>query len=109
VGTAGALEGGVLEVVRGLLERVAPRQRQDLLVGGDEVGHPSHRGDDERLAGGVDVGLGPWQHPHAGQLKKRRSVIRDWPTTGCFATDRRVRTYVRLRSMRLINLREKLS
>jgi hypothetical protein len=94
VGTAGALEGGVLEVLRGLLERVAPRQRQDLLVGGDEVGHPSHRGDDERLAGGVDVGLGPWQHPHAGQLKKRRPVIRDcWPTTGRFATiDAYVRT-----------------
>lgn len=73
MGTAGALEGGVLEVLRSFLERVAPRQRQDLLVGGDEVGHPGHRGDDERLAGGVDVGLGPRQHPHARELKNHHA------------------------------------
>ena len=28
-------------------------------------------GDDEGLTGGVDVGLRPWQHPDAGQLKER--------------------------------------
>jgi hypothetical protein len=68
VRTAGALEGRVLEVVGRFLERVPPRQREDLLVGGDEVGHPGDGGDDERLSGGVDVGLRPWQHPHARQL-----------------------------------------
>jgi hypothetical protein len=61
-------EGRVLEVVGRLVERVLPRQRQDLLVGGDEVGHPGDGGDDERLPGGVDVGLRPRQHPHARQL-----------------------------------------
>jgi hypothetical protein len=65
-------EGRVLEVVGRLLERVLPRQRQDLLVGGDEVGHPGDGGDDERLPGGVDVGLGPRQHPHARQLRDER-------------------------------------
>jgi hypothetical protein len=68
VRAGGALEGRILEVVRGFLERVPPRERQDLLVGGDEVGQPGNRGDDERLPGGVDVGLCPRQHPHARQL-----------------------------------------
>ena len=69
VGTAGALVGGVPEVLGRLLERVAARQREDLLVGGDEVGHPGRRADDERLARRVQVRLGPRQHPHASQLK----------------------------------------
>ena len=33
-------------------------------------------GDDEGLAGGVDVGLRPWQHPNARQLKQQR--LRTW-------------------------------
>jgi hypothetical protein len=70
VRAGGALEGRVLEVVGRFLEGVPPRQRQDLLVGGDEVGHPGNRGDDERLPGGVDVGLRPRQHPHARQLMR---------------------------------------
>ena len=65
---AGALEGGVLEVFRCVLEGVPPRQREDLLVGGDEVCHPGRRADDQRLPRRVDVGLRPWQHPHARQL-----------------------------------------
>jgi hypothetical protein len=36
-------------------------------------------GDDEGLAGGVDVGLRPWQHPHARQLKER---IANWLVFG---------------------------
>ena len=40
MGTAGALVGGVPEVLGGVLERVAPRQREDLFVRRDEVGHP---------------------------------------------------------------------
>jgi hypothetical protein len=64
----GALERGVLEVLRGALEGVLPRQGQDLLVGSDEVGHPSNCGDDEGLPGGVDVCFRPWQHPHARHL-----------------------------------------
>ena len=39
---AGSLEGCVLEVLGRFLIRVAPRQRQDLLVGRDEVGHPGN-------------------------------------------------------------------
>ena len=69
VRAAGALEGGVLEVFRCVLEGVPPRQREDLLVGGDEVCHPGRRADDQRLPRRVDVGLRPWQHPHARQLK----------------------------------------
>ena len=65
----GALVGDVPEVLGRLLERVAARQREDLLVGGDEVGHPGRRADDERLARRVQVRLGPRQHPHASQLK----------------------------------------
>ena len=57
-----------------VLERVAPRQRQDLLVGGDEVGHPGRRADDERLARRVQVRLGPRQHPHARQLKNTEAM-----------------------------------
>jgi len=72
---AGALVRGVLEVLRCVLERVPSRQRQDLLVGGDEVGHPGNRGDDECLSGGVDVGLRPWQHPHARQLNNKTKVM----------------------------------
>jgi hypothetical protein len=86
VRTAGALEGRVLEVVGRFLERVPPRQREDLLVGGDEVGHPGDGGDDERLSGGVDVGLRPWQHPHARQLSNRRSVKRLDATLTCSRT-----------------------
>jgi len=68
VRAGGALVGGVPEVLGRLLERVAARQREDL-VGGDEVGHPGRRADDERLARRVQVRLGPRQHPHASQLK----------------------------------------
>jgi hypothetical protein len=75
VGAAGALEGRVLEVVRCFLERVLPRQREDLLVCGDEVGHPGDGGDDERLSGGVDVGLRPRQHPHARHLTNKKSDL----------------------------------
>jgi hypothetical protein len=32
-------------------------------------------GDDECLAGGVDVGLRPWQHPHARQLGQQTLMI----------------------------------
>lgn len=39
MGTSSALEGGVLEVRRGALERVLPGQGQDRLVGDDEVRH----------------------------------------------------------------------
>ena len=39
MGTAGALVGGVPEVLGGVLERVPPRQREYLLVRRDEVGH----------------------------------------------------------------------
>jgi hypothetical protein len=42
VRTAGALEGGVLEVLRRVLVRVLPRQREDLLVRRDEVRHASN-------------------------------------------------------------------
>lgn len=62
------MEGGVLEVVGCALVRVPPRQREDRLVGGDEVCHPGDGADDEGLAGGVEVRLGPRQHPHARQL-----------------------------------------
>ena len=103
VRAAGSLEGCVLEVLGRFLIRVPPRQRQDLLVGRDGVGHPRNCrqgsscrwvirvqlktsvldlfvdqkctcGDDEGLAGGVDVGLRPWQHPHARQLKERTAA-----------------------------------
>ena len=76
VQTTGALEGGVPEVLRSFLKRVPPREREDLLVGGDEIGHPGNCRDDESLAGGVDVGLRPWQHPNARQLKQQR--LRTW-------------------------------
>ena len=39
---AGALEGGVLEVLRCVLVRVLPRQREDLLVSRYEIGHASN-------------------------------------------------------------------
>ena len=42
VGTAGALQGGVLEVIRCVLIGVLPCQREDLLVRRDEVGHASN-------------------------------------------------------------------
>ena len=38
---------------------------------GSREGRCTTCGDDESLAGGVDVGLRPWQHPDAGQLKER--------------------------------------
>ena len=63
------MEGGVLEVVRRVLEGVLPGHGEDGLVGDDEVGHPSDGGDDERLACGVQVRPRPRQHPHARQLK----------------------------------------
>ena len=66
--SGGGMEGGVLEVVGSLLVRVPPRQRQDRLVGGDEVGHPGDGADDECLPGRVQVRLRPRQHPHARQL-----------------------------------------
>ena len=66
------MEGGVLEVVRGALVRVLPCQREDSLVGGDEVGHPGDGANNERLAGGVQVRLGPRQHPHARRRWHRR-------------------------------------
>ena len=56
-------------MVRRILEGVLPGHGQYRLVGHDEVGHPGDGGDDERLAGGVEVRLGPRQHPHARELK----------------------------------------
>jgi hypothetical protein len=45
------------------------------LSAGDEVGHPGDGGDDERLSGGVDVGLRPRQHPHARHLTNKKSDL----------------------------------
>ena len=42
VHTTSAVEGGVLEVLRCVLVRVLPRKREDLLVGRNEIGHPSN-------------------------------------------------------------------
>ena len=71
--SGGDMEGGVLEVVGGALVRVPPRQREDGLVGDDEVGHPGDGGDDERLPGWVQVRPRPRQHPHARQLQTNRT------------------------------------
>ena len=49
------MEGGVLEVVRRVLEGVLPGHGEDGLVGDDEVGHTGDSGDDEGLASWVDV------------------------------------------------------
>ena len=35
-------------------------------------------GDDECLAGGVDVGLRPWQHPNARELKEMSELVGIW-------------------------------
>jgi hypothetical protein len=95
-------EGRVLEVVGRLLERVLPRQRQDLLVGGDEVGHPGDGGDDERLPGGVDVGLGPRQHPHARQLREGRERKNNnlWLLDDALSEGNQSTSEVRRRSLR---------
>ena len=63
------MEGGVLEVLRRILEGVLPGHGEDGLVSDDEVGHPGDGGDDEGLPGRVQVRLRPRQHPHARELK----------------------------------------
>ena len=62
-------------MVRRTLEGVLPGHGEDGIVSDDEVCHPGDGGDDERLAGGVEVRLGPRQHPHARQLKQ---VVTDY-------------------------------